>query len=63
MGDPRTGEIALIDWIESIPFGETRNYVQRVLESETVYRELLSNEQIAANPSPSADKSPEENQP
>ena len=33
MGDPRTGEIDLIDWIEAIPFGETRNYVQRVLES------------------------------
>lgn len=63
MGDPRTGEIALIDWIESIPFGETRNYVQRVLESQTVYRELLLNEQVAANPSPSAEKNPEENQP
>src|SRR5262249_34357147 len=29
-GDPRHGEIDLIDWIELIPFYETRNYVQRV---------------------------------
>jgi soluble lytic murein transglycosylase len=63
MGDPHTGEIALIDWIESIPFAETRNYVQRVLESQTVYRELLLNEQVATNPSPSAEKNPGVNQP
>lgn len=49
-GDPRSGDIELVDWIESIPFAETRNYVQRVLESETVYRVLLSNEQIASKP-------------
>lgn len=29
---------AMADWIEQIPFAETRNYVQRVLENETVYR-------------------------
>ncbi|MCZ6588421.1 MAG: lytic transglycosylase domain-containing protein, partial [Alphaproteobacteria bacterium] len=63
IGDPRTGEIDLIDWIESIPFGETRNYVQRVLESETVYRELLLNEQIAAMPPTSTLNSSEGNQP
>ena len=28
----------MIDWIELIPFNETRNYVQRVLENVTVYR-------------------------
>jgi soluble lytic murein transglycosylase len=28
----------MIDWIEQIPFAETRNYVQRVLESTEVYR-------------------------
>jgi soluble lytic murein transglycosylase-like protein len=27
-----------VDWIEQIPFSETRNYVQRVLESLSVYR-------------------------
>lgn len=40
-GDPRTGQIDVIDWIERIPFGETRNYVQRVLEGLTVYRARL----------------------
>ncbi len=28
----------MIDWIELIPFGETRNYVQRVLENVVIYR-------------------------
>ncbi len=37
-GDPRTGEIAMLDWIERIPFNETRNYVQRVLENIVIYR-------------------------
>ena len=36
-GDPRTGQIAILDWIEAIPFSETRGYVQRVLENATVY--------------------------
>ncbi len=37
-GDPRRGEINLIDWIELIPIYETRNYVQRVMESAYTYR-------------------------
>ena len=37
-GDPRTGEIDAINWVESIPFSETRNYVQRVIENLQVYR-------------------------
>lgn len=37
-GDPRKGEIDMIDWIEMIPFNETRNYVQRVMESTYIYR-------------------------
>ncbi|UUX50425.1 lytic transglycosylase domain-containing protein [Nisaea acidiphila] len=40
-GDPRSGEVDVIDWIERIPFGETRNYVQRVLEGLIVYRDRL----------------------
>ena len=40
-GDPRTGEVDEIDWIEMIPFEETRNYVQRVLENLVVYRQRL----------------------
>jgi soluble lytic murein transglycosylase len=37
-GDPRDGSIDVVDWIELIPYGETRNYVQRVLENLQVYR-------------------------
>ena len=37
-GDPRGGKIDMVDWIESIPIGETRNYVQRVLENLQIYR-------------------------
>lgn len=36
-GDPRTGSIEMLDWIEAIPFTETRGYVQRVLENAVVY--------------------------
>ncbi|MCC5997207.1 MAG: lytic transglycosylase domain-containing protein [Oceanicaulis sp.] len=41
-GDPRTGDIDPIDWVESIPFSETRNYVQRVIENVQVYRARMS---------------------
>jgi soluble lytic murein transglycosylase len=37
-GDPRDSEIDVVDWIEMIPFNETRNYVQRVLENVQMYR-------------------------
>jgi soluble lytic murein transglycosylase len=41
-GDPRLAGVSnqpdMIDWIELIPFGETRNYVQRVIENIVVYR-------------------------
>ena len=37
-GDPRGGSIAMLDWMELIPFGETRNYVQRVIENMAIYR-------------------------
>jgi soluble lytic murein transglycosylase len=36
-GDPRKKEIDWIDWMESIPVYETRNYVQRVLEAQHIY--------------------------
>jgi len=42
-GDPRAGADP-VDWIESIPFSETRNYVQRVLENTQVYRHRLTGE-------------------
>jgi soluble lytic murein transglycosylase len=44
-GDPRDGKIDPIDWVERIPFTETRNYVQRVLENLQVYRSKLANQQ------------------
>lgn len=37
-GDPRRSEVDAIDWIERIPFTETRNYVQRIMENLVVYR-------------------------
>jgi soluble lytic murein transglycosylase len=37
-GDPRDPKIDPIDWVERIPFSETRNYVQRVLENLQIYR-------------------------
>jgi soluble lytic murein transglycosylase len=43
-GDPemgtREGGADIIDWIEEIPFSESRNYVQRVSENITIYRAL-----------------------
>lgn len=42
-GDPRSSDVDPIDWAESIPFSETRNYVQRVLENTQVYRGRFSN--------------------
>ncbi len=40
-GDPRDAKIDAIDWVEQIPFSETRNYVQRVMENVMIYRAVL----------------------
>ncbi len=41
-GDPRGKSInEVVDWIERIPFPETRNYVQRVMENYQVYKTRL----------------------
>lgn len=40
-GDPRNPAIDSIDWIERLPFAETRNYIQRVLEARTIYTALM----------------------
>jgi soluble lytic murein transglycosylase len=37
-GDPRNPKVDAVDWVEEIPFAETRNYVQRVMENLQVYR-------------------------
>lgn len=44
-GDPRQPDVDPIDWVERIPFTETRNYVQRVLENLQVYRAKLGSHQ------------------
>jgi soluble lytic murein transglycosylase len=48
-GDPRKARTPedVIHWIEQVPFKETRNYIQRVLENAQVYRYLLNNQVIA----------------
>jgi soluble lytic murein transglycosylase len=46
-GDPRGSLDDAIDWIESIPFSETRNYVQRIMEALPIYRQKLSGAQVA----------------
>jgi soluble lytic murein transglycosylase len=40
-GDPRDPKVDAVDWVERIPFSETRNYVERVLENLQVYRVRL----------------------
>jgi len=42
-GDPRASGVDPVDFIECIPFSETRNYVMRVLEGMNVYRARLNN--------------------
>jgi soluble lytic murein transglycosylase len=45
-GDPRSSSVDAVEWIESIPFSETRNYVQRVLENTQVYRHRLTGQPV-----------------
>lgn len=46
-GDPRDNDVDAVDWIEMIPFTETRNYVQRVLENVQIYRLRLADTEVA----------------
>jgi soluble lytic murein transglycosylase len=41
-GDPRRGAIDPVDWVERIPFDETRDYVERVSENLGVYRQRFA---------------------
>ena len=52
MGDPHAPGIDIVDWIEEIPFSETQNYVQRVLEGMQVYRMLsgVPTDQLVLDP-------------
>ncbi|KLK90205.1 lytic transglycosylase [Microvirga vignae] len=47
-GDPRKPQVDMIDWVERIPFYETRNYVQRVMENLHVYRARLKEKPVSA---------------
>ena len=40
-GDPRLPDVDVVDWVESIPFTETRTYVMRVVEGVVIYRAKL----------------------
>ena len=47
-GDPRGKPLyEVIDWIEQIPFTETRHYVQRVMENYQVYKRRISNSRLS----------------
>jgi soluble lytic murein transglycosylase len=41
LGDPRRADVDVVDWVEMIPFAETRTYVMRVAESVVIYRAKL----------------------
>ncbi len=43
-GDPRKNEIDFVDWIEHIPFNETRNYIMRVMEAILIYRSKINHD-------------------
>ena len=43
-GDPRSPGVDPIDWVERIPFTETRNYVQRVMANVTMYKAIFADE-------------------
>jgi len=65
-GDPRDPKVDAVDWVERIPFSETRNYVQRVMENLRVYRvrfesaarSLMSKSQERAGGSHEANSAP-----
>ena len=41
-GDPRSPDVDVVDWVETIPFTETRTYVMRVVEGVVIYRAKLN---------------------
>ena len=47
-GDPPPHDRDIIDWVEQIPFPETRSYVQRVMENLVVYRYRLDQDRPLA---------------
>ena len=53
-GDPRTGAIGWVDWIERIPLSETRNYVHRVIENAVVYEAMHPERASFRGPNPTS---------
>ncbi len=51
-GDPRTGAMDWVEWVEKIPITETRNYVQRVLENAVVYEAMYPARAMNKGPNP-----------
>ncbi len=45
-GDPRGGQVDPVDWVECIPFNETRQYVQKVMQNVHVYRSRLAPQSV-----------------
>jgi len=45
-GDPRKGEIDIVDFVEMVPFRETQNYIMRVTESLPIYRARLNKDPL-----------------
>ncbi len=46
-GDPRKPEVDVVDWVERIPFYETRHYVQKIMENMQAYRARFSDNRSA----------------
>lgn len=46
-GDPRDPSIDPLDWVEQIPFTETRRYVQKILTGLQIYRARLEDAEMA----------------
>ena len=46
LGDPRRAGEDIVDWIERVPFAETRNYIMRVTESLPIYRARLGRDPL-----------------
>ena len=49
-GDPRDPKVDAVDWVERIPFSETRNYVQRVMENLQIYRQRFGEQTATVEP-------------
>lgn len=52
IGDPRTGAVDWVEWIERIPLSETRGYVQHVLENAVVYEAMNPQRATISSPNP-----------